>query len=71
MGLREGDEVVCKRGSSTMLVLVSEDGRTIVLDRDRARFIEVTAVAPDSSSRTGSPLPDVASAPRTTAATDF
>jgi hypothetical protein len=46
IGLREGDELVCKRASAAVLVLLSDDGRPIVMDRDRARFIEVSALEP-------------------------
>ena len=46
MGLREGDELVCKRGSPAILVLASEQGRPIVMGRDQARFIEVSALEP-------------------------
>jgi hypothetical protein len=41
IGLHEGDEVVCRRASATILVLRAANGRTVLLERDRARFIEV------------------------------
>ena len=40
LGLEEGDEVVCRKASSTVLILHAR-GKTIVLERDLARFIEI------------------------------
>jgi Fe2+ transport system protein FeoA len=44
LGIEEGDEVVCRKASSAVLILNAR-GRTVVLERDLARFIEVTGPA--------------------------
>ena len=41
LGIEEGDEVVCRKASPAVLILRAR-GRTVVLERDLARFIEVT-----------------------------
>lgn len=41
LGVQEGDVVVCRAGTPTHLVLRTATGRTIPLDRDWARFIQI------------------------------
>ena len=41
LGLEEGDEVVCRKAANSVLILRARD-RTVVLERDLARFIEVS-----------------------------
>ncbi|HUF69078.1 MAG TPA: hypothetical protein VMM79_10590 [Longimicrobiales bacterium] len=41
LGLAEGDEVRCVRSSAAVLVLKTFAGRTVLLERDWARFIAV------------------------------
>jgi Fe2+ transport system protein FeoA len=42
LGLQEGDEVLCRKASPSVLILRARD-RTVVLERDLARFIEVSS----------------------------
>lgn len=41
LGIREGESVHCRAGTGSMLVLDTQDGRTVTLARDWARFIRV------------------------------
>lgn len=41
LGVAEGDVVRCKTVSESIVLLETEKGRTIVIDQDWARFIEV------------------------------
>lgn len=50
--LREGDAVRCRAGGSGCLVLRTERGRTLVVERDRARFVQVE-ILPASAARAG------------------
>lgn len=43
LGLLEGDVVFCRAGTATHLVLRTAKDRTIPLDRDWARFIQVSS----------------------------
>lgn len=45
LGIREGDTVRYRAGTGGVLVLDTQDGRTVSLARDWARFISVDAVA--------------------------
>lgn len=48
LGVEEGDVVRCRRSSRSFLVLENPAGRTIILEMDWARFIEVGPTeAPD------------------------
>lgn len=42
LGLREGDVVRCRAGTPSHLLLETASGRTIPLERDWARFIQVS-----------------------------
>ncbi len=48
LGLEVGDVVRCRRATRSILVLETETGRTIIVDTDWARFVEVSndATAP-------------------------
>ena len=41
LGIEEGAEVRCRRSTSAVLLLENPQGRTVILDQDWARFIEV------------------------------
>lgn len=41
LGIREGDEVHCRAGTAGVLILDTEDGHTVSLARDWARFIRL------------------------------
>jgi hypothetical protein len=43
VGLAQGDVVQCRTAGRASLVLVKAGGRTVLLDRDSARFIQVSA----------------------------
>ncbi len=43
LGVREGDVVHCRAGTASHLLLETPAGRTVPLDRDWARFIQVSA----------------------------
>ncbi|HEX7119446.1 MAG TPA: hypothetical protein VF212_11700 [Longimicrobiales bacterium] len=43
LGVREGDVVHCRAGTASHLLLDTVGGRTVPLDRDWARFIQVSA----------------------------
>ena len=45
LGIQEGDEVLCRKAAPSVLILRTRD-RTVVLERDLARFIEVSRAAP-------------------------
>jgi hypothetical protein len=45
LGIHEGKEVRCRRSTRSVLVLENETGRTVILDQDWARFVEVRSVA--------------------------
>lgn len=51
LGVHEGDIVSCRAGTNTHLVLRTSTGRTIPLDRDWARFIQISESAPISPLR--------------------
>ncbi|HEX6937878.1 MAG TPA: hypothetical protein VF158_00595 [Longimicrobiales bacterium] len=53
LGVREGDVVHCRAGTASHLLLDTPAGRTVPLDRDWARFIQVSAATECSAS----PLP--------------
>lgn len=57
LGIREGDMVHCRAGTSSHLLLRTGAGRTIPLERDWARFIQVAPVTAEAP-----PPPSVASA---------
>jgi hypothetical protein len=42
LGLEEGDVLRCRRASRAFLVLETAAGRTIIMEMDWARFIEVS-----------------------------
>ena len=46
IGLHEGDRVRCQDSTAYSMTLSDENGRTIVIDRDWARFITVTQPDP-------------------------
>jgi len=46
LGVYEGDVVSCRAGISTHLVLRTATGRTIPLDREWARFIQISEPVP-------------------------
>jgi hypothetical protein len=48
LGVLEGDVVSCRAGTATHLVLRTSAGRTIPLDREWARFIQVGEPLPPS-----------------------
>lgn len=41
----EGETVRCRAGTSSQLVLQTQRGRTVALDRDWARFIQVARLS--------------------------
>ncbi|MEX2283409.1 MAG: hypothetical protein WEE89_13080 [Gemmatimonadota bacterium] len=41
LGLREGDLVRCRASSTRRLYLSTVDARTVAIDRDQARFVQV------------------------------
>ncbi|HEX6307618.1 MAG TPA: FeoA domain-containing protein [Longimicrobiales bacterium] len=46
LGIREGDAVSCRAGTAGVLILDTQDGHTVSLARDWARFIRLgSAVA--------------------------
>jgi hypothetical protein len=45
LDVHEGDVVMCRAGTSTQLLLETEQGRRVTLQRDWARFIQVSSVA--------------------------
>ena len=42
LGVHEGDLVRCRRGTGSQLVLETDAGRTVALQREWARFIQVS-----------------------------
>lgn len=46
VGLAEGDVVHCRHNSNAVLLLGTDEGRTIILDSDWARFIQAAPVVP-------------------------
>lgn len=46
LGLLEGSRVRCRAATPSHLLLETAGGRTIALERDRARFIQVSAQNP-------------------------
>jgi hypothetical protein len=42
IGIREGGTVRCRGGTGGVLLLVNEDGRTVSLARDWARYIRIS-----------------------------
>ena len=52
LGVREGDVVRCRAGTSTHLLLETNAGRTVRLERDWARFIQVACSAGENAQRT-------------------
>jgi hypothetical protein len=45
--VKEGDTLICRAGTATHILLETPNGRTVPLERDWARFIQVTdAVTP-------------------------
>jgi hypothetical protein len=48
IGIAEGDVVRCRRTSNAVILLETSTGRTVILDGDWARFVEVRLLgAPD------------------------
>lgn len=45
LGVREGDVVLCRAGTASHLLLETRAGRTVPLDRDWARFVQVSTAA--------------------------
>jgi hypothetical protein len=46
LGVFEGDVVSCRAGTATHLVLRTASGRTIPLDREWTRFIQISEAIP-------------------------
>ena len=44
LGIREGERVHCRAGTAGVLILDTEDGHTVSVARDWARFIRVASV---------------------------
>jgi hypothetical protein len=44
LGIHGGEAVRCRRSTRAVLVLENETGRTVILDQDWARFVEVRPV---------------------------
>jgi hypothetical protein len=42
LGVKEGDTLTCRAGTATHILLETPSGRTVPLERDWARFIQVT-----------------------------
>jgi hypothetical protein len=49
LGLREGESVHCRAGTSGVLVLDTQDGRAISLASDWARYINVAPPLPTAA----------------------
>jgi hypothetical protein len=45
LDVHEGDVVTCRAGSQTQLLLETQHGRRVALQRDWARFIQVSSPA--------------------------
>jgi len=45
LGLAEGQRVKCRAGTASRLMLETETGRTVALERDWARFIQTAPAA--------------------------
>jgi hypothetical protein len=45
--VHEGDIVLCRAGTPSHLVFDTSEGRTVTLERDWARFIQVAVYDPD------------------------
>ena len=41
VGVREGDEVLCRANTHSCLILKTPNGRVVSLDQDWARFIQI------------------------------
>lgn len=49
VGIMAGDVVTCRSAARYSLLLVTPHGRTVSLDRDRARFVKVSRPSPGGS----------------------
>ena len=49
LGISEGSVVRCRAASLRRLYLANDDGRTVAIDRDRARFIRVAPARADNA----------------------
>ncbi len=49
LGLHEGEVVRCRAGTPSQLLLETQGGRVVALDRDWARFIQIVS-QPDAAS---------------------
>ncbi|HSK20818.1 MAG TPA: hypothetical protein VK912_16815 [Longimicrobiales bacterium] len=45
LGIRQGETVSCRAGTAGVLILDTQDGHTVSVARDWARFIRIGAVA--------------------------
>jgi hypothetical protein len=45
IGIREGERVRCRAGTAGVLVLDTEDGQVVTVDREWARFIRIHPAA--------------------------
>lgn len=52
LGVREGDVIRCRAGTPSHILLETMSGRTIPLDRDWARFIQVGTAVAEGTRRT-------------------
>jgi hypothetical protein len=50
LDIYEGDTVRCRAGTNSQLMLETQRGRTVALERDWARFIQVACQRPASIS---------------------
>ena len=46
LGIREGETIRCRAGTAGVLILDTQDGHTVSLARDWARFIRLDIAAP-------------------------
>ncbi len=51
LGLRPGTKVRCRAGTPDWLILETEDGRRVRLERGWARFVEIEVVGTDTPAR--------------------
>jgi len=58
LGVAEGDIVRCKTVSESIVLLESPGGRTIVIDQDWARFIEVRSADGSAAAPSFHPAPE-------------
>ncbi|HEX7052028.1 MAG TPA: FeoA domain-containing protein [Longimicrobiales bacterium] len=51
LGVHEGDVVHCRAGTPSHILLLTDAGRTVSLERDWARFIQVRSPTGDATPR--------------------